>query len=147
MYDSSGPSSTSTAVALTAARPRREHGVLDTVKVSPDTFRSVLFMGSAERKEWSQDNRPNRDKPQKRDKQTGLPEWSVQVAVVNWRGQPSLLTVRVPMPDDPAGKFQLGQPVELVELVMGVSPRRTNGYAIWYSADDITPLSVRTTAV
>ncbi len=149
MYEnnSPGPSSTSTAAALTSARPRRELAVLDTVKVSPDTFRSVLFMGSAERKEWSQDNRPNRDKAQKRTA-AGVPVWSVQMAAINWRGNSSLLTVSVPLHDDPAQKFTAGQPVELVDLVFGVSPKRNNngGYVTWCSADGINPVDAGTTA-
>ncbi len=120
--------------------------MLDTVRVSPDTFRQVLFMGSAERKEFTTDDRPNRDKPQKRDKQTGLPVWSVQVAAINWRGVPSLLTVSVSMAEDPAGKFAPGQPVELVGLVFGVTPRRTDGYVTWCSADDISPAAVQPAA-
>lgn len=115
--------------------------MLDTVRVSPDTFRQVLFMGSSERKEFTTDNRANKDKPQKRDKQTGLPVWSVQVAAINWRGASNLLTVGVPLPDDPAGKFVPGQPVELVGLVLGVTPKRNGGYAIWQSADGINPAS------
>ncbi len=113
-----------------SARPSREQGLLDTVRVSPDTFRQVLFMGSAERKEFTTDNRPNRDKPQKRDKATGLPVWSVQVAAINWRGISNLLTVGVPMADDPAQKLAPGQSVELVGLVLGVTPKRNGGYAI-----------------
>ncbi len=120
--------------------------MLDTVRVSPDTFRQVLFMGAAERKEFTTDNRPNRDKPQKTDKATGLPVWSVQVAAINWRGASSLLTVGVPMHEDPAGKFAPGQPVELVGLVFGVAPKRSGGYTTWQSADDIAPVEVRTPA-
>ncbi len=146
MYDPTHPSSTATAVAPSSARPRREPAVFDTVKVDPGTFRQVLFMGSAERKEWSQDNRPNREKAQKRDKQTGLPVWSVQVAAINWRGAPSLLTVGVSMAEDPAGKFAPGQPVELVGLVFGVTPKRTGGYVTWCSADDISPAAVQPAA-
>ena len=115
--------------------------MLDTVRVSPDTSRQVLFMGSAERKEYTTDNRPNRDKPQKRDKQTGLPVWSVQVAAINWRGVSNLLTVGVPLPEDPAQKFAPGQPVELVGLVLGVTPKRSGGYVIWQSADAIAPVA------
>ncbi len=146
MYDPTQPSSTATAAAPSSARPRREAAVLDTVKVDPGTFRQVLFMGAAERKEFTTDNRPNRDKPQKRDKQTGLPVWSVQVAVTNWRGTSSLLTVGVPLADDPTGKFQPGQPVELVGLVFGVTPKRSGGYVTWQSADDLTPATAGTTA-
>ncbi len=121
--------------------------MLDTVRVAPETFRQVLFMGSAERKEYTTDNRPNADKPQKRDKATGFPVWSVQVAAVNWRGVTNLLTVGIPLPDDPAGKFTLGQPVELVGLVLGVTPKRNGGgYSIWQNADGINPTSVGATA-
>jgi hypothetical protein len=147
MYDPTHPSSTPTAaVAPAAARPRREAAVFDTVKVSPDTFRSVLFMGSAERKEFTTDNRPNRDKPQKRTT-AGVPVWSVQVAAINWRGNSNLVTVTVPMHDDPAQKFIPGQPVELVDLVFGVSPKRSNGgYVTWCSADGINPAGAGMTA-
>ncbi len=144
MYQNSPGSSATSTVAAPAARPRRESAVLDTVRVSPDTFRQVLFMGAAERKEFTTDNRPNRDKPQKTDKATGLPVWSVQVAAINWRGTSNLLTVGVPMAVDPADKFMPGQPVELVGLVFGVTPKRSGGYTTWQSADAITPAVVRT---
>jgi hypothetical protein len=139
MYDPTHPSSTSTAaVAPVSARPRREAAVLDKVRVAPETFRQVLFMGSAERKEWSQDNRPNREKAQKVDTAT-LPVWSVQVAAIDWTGKSNLLTVGIPMAEDPAGKFMPGRPVELVGLVLGNTPRRSGGLTIWLRADAITP--------
>jgi hypothetical protein len=147
MYDPPGPSSTpTTAAAPQARRPWEGTAVLDTVKVSPDTFHSVLFMGSAERKEFTPDARPNRDKPQKHTA-AGVPVWSVQVAAVTWRGNSTLLTVTIPQHDDPAGKFVPGDPVELVSLVFGVTPKRSGGgFVTWFSADAINPVSARTAA-
>ncbi len=148
MYEnnSPGPSSTPMTTAAPAARPRREPAVLDTVKVSPDTFRSVFFMGSTERKEWSQDNRPNRDKAQKRTA-AGVPVWSVQVSAITWRGNTTLMTITVPQYDDPAAVLTPGSRVELVDLVFGVSQKRNNGgYVTWCSADGINPAGAGTTA-
>ncbi len=145
MYENPSGSSATSTVAAPAARPRREAAVLDTVRVAADTFRQVLFMGSAEKREFTQDNRPNRDKPQKRT-QTGVPVWSVQVAAINWRGTSSLLTVSVPQPDDPAAAITPGTPVELVGLVFGVTPKRSGGFVTWCSADAITPAGARTAA-
>jgi hypothetical protein len=76
-----------------------------------------------------------------------VPEWSVKVAYEDWRGQTGLMSVTVPMHDDPAGKFTTGQPVEFDRLVMGVADRRTSaGYSIWYNADAIAPAGVRADA-
>jgi hypothetical protein len=119
-------------------RPWRGAGVLDTVKVAADTFRSVLFMSSEERKEFTTDQRPAKDKPQKRSA-AGVPLWSVKVATVNWRGKTDLINVTVPMHDDPGTKFTAGQPVELVDLVFGVSPKRAGGFTTWASADSLAP--------
>ena len=118
-------------------RPFKGAGVLDTVKVGGDTFQSVMFMGCAERREFVRDNRPGEVKPQKHDR-TGVPLWSVQVAAVNWRGNPQLISVTVPMHDSPAGKFNAGDPVVLDGLVFGVTPKREGGYVTWCSADAIS---------
>ena len=113
--------------------------MLDTVRVAPETFKSVLFMGCAERKEFTRDNRPSRDKPQKRSGD-GVPLWSVQVAVVNWRGNPQLITVTVPAHEDLLTKFNPGDPLEVTGLVFGVTPKREGvGYVVWCSADAISP--------
>jgi hypothetical protein len=134
--DSSIPTSTSTAVAPEVRQLWKGTAVLDTVKVSPDTFTSVMFMGSAERKEFTRDARPARDKPQKRTGE-GVPLWSVQVAAVNWRGNSQLISVTVPQHDDPASKFKAGDPVEFVGLTFGVTDKRSGGYVTWCSADSI----------
>src|SRR3954468_9052446 len=107
----SSPSSTPTsAVAPEALRPWRGTAVpqLDTVKVSSETFRKVMFMGSAERKEFTRERVPNVEKPQKRTS-AGMALWSVKVAVENWRGKTELITITVPMHDDPGTKFTVGQ--------------------------------------
>ncbi len=110
--------------------------MLDTVRVAADTFSSMVFMGSQERKEFTRDNRPQVDKAQKRNID-GVPLWSVQIAVVNWRGTPQLLGVTIPMFDSPADKFTVGQPVRLTGLVFGVTPKRDSGFVTWCSADDM----------
>ncbi len=116
--------------------------MLDTVKVAADTFRSVMFMGSAERKEFTRENRPAQDKAQKRNGE-GVPIWAVQIAVVNWRGAAQLLAVTVPMHDDPVTKFQPGDPVQLAGLVFGVTAKREGGYVTWCSADAIAAAAAR----
>jgi hypothetical protein len=113
--------------------------VFDTVKVSPETFRQVMYMSSAARKEFTRERVRDEDKPQKRT-QDGVPLWSVQVAAVNWRGKSELLSVTLPMHSDPSEKFQAGDPVQLPGLVFGVSPKRDGGgYVTWCSADDLVP--------
>jgi hypothetical protein len=111
---------------------------MDTVRVSPDNFQLTMFMASAARKEFVQGQRiPDDQKPQKRNGD-GLPIWSVQVAATTWRGRSEMFSVSVAMPDDPAAKFAPGQPIELLGLVFGVSPKRDgSGYSTWCSADSI----------
>ena len=147
MYDPTHPSSTTaTAAAPVTARPRRETAVLNTVLVDPATFRTLMFMGSAQRKVFTAERMPDAAKPQKQNRD-GVPEWSVKVAYEDWRGQTGLMSVTVPMHDDPAGKFTTGQPVEFDRLVMGVSDKRSSaGYSIWFSADAIAPAGVRADA-
>jgi hypothetical protein len=113
---------------------------MDTVKVAPDNFAMLMFMASAAKKEFTQGQRiPDAQKPQKRNGD-GLPIWSVQVAGTNWRGRSELMTVSVAMADDPAAKFAPGQPIELVGLVFGVSPKRDgSGYSTWCSAEALAP--------
>ncbi|MGD9631610.1 MAG: hypothetical protein AB7H53_19230 [Hyphomicrobium sp.] len=113
---------------------------MDTVRVSADNFQLLMFMASAAKREFVQGQRiPDDQKPQKRNGD-GLPIWSVQVAGTTWRGRSELLSVSVAMPDDPGSKFAPGQPVELVGLVFGVSPKRDgSGYSTWCSAEAIAP--------
>jgi hypothetical protein len=115
--------------------------VVDTVRVAPETFSSLMFMGSAERKEFTRDNRPNNERPQKRNGE-GVPVWSVQVAASPWRGKGSVITVTVAMHDDPAKKFKTGEPVELPGLVFGVTAKRDGTFVTWFSADAISAVSV-----
>ncbi|GAA5158205.1 hypothetical protein GCM10023321_37680 [Pseudonocardia eucalypti] len=111
--------------------------MFDTVRVSPDTFQSVMFMSSQPRKEFTRDrNVRDEDKPQKCTKD-GVPLWSVQVAVVTWRGKSELLMVTVPLSDDPATTFTTGDPVTLPGLVFGVTAKREGGFVTWCSADDV----------
>jgi hypothetical protein len=128
--------STTSAVAPQVLRAWKGTAVLDTVKVSPDTFTSVMFMSCAERKEFVRDARLARDRPQKVSG-SGVPLWSVQVAAVNWRGNSQLINVTVPQHDDPASKFKAGDPVEFVGLTFGVTEKRSGGYVTWCSADGI----------
>lgn len=119
--------------------PERGRRVFDTVKVSPDTFESVMFMSCAERKEFTQDRRPNADKPQKRTAD-GVALWTVTLAAVNWRGKSELMTVTVPMHSNPGDKFVVGQPVDLIGLTFGVTAKRDGGgFVTWCSADAVEP--------
>jgi hypothetical protein len=119
--------------------------VFDTVKVAPETFQSIMFMGCAARKEFTRDNRPSSEKPQKVTAD-GVPLWAVQVAAVTWRGTPQLISVTVPMQSDPATKFRPGDPVQLGGLVFGVTTKREGGYVTWCSSDSIDPASVASVA-
>ncbi len=138
MYENpSSPSSRSTAAAPGALRPwKGTAAVLNMVLVDPSTFRSLMFMGSAERKEFTREQMANAEKPQKYTS-NGLPLWSVKVAVENWRGQAAILNVTVPMADDPATKFGRGQVVEFSRLAFGVADKRAGSYSLWWSADSI----------
>lgn len=111
---------------------------MDTVKVAPDTFKLLLFMAAAPRKEFVQGQRiPDDQKPQKRNAD-GVPIWSVQVAGTTWRDRSELLTVSVATPDNPAQSFGAGQPVVLHGLVFGVSPKRDgSGFTTWCSAEAV----------
>src|SRR5689334_15890267 len=102
------PWSTATPTAEPRA-PERTARVFDTVKVDPSTFRSVMFMDCAARKEFTRDRVREQDKPQKLTFE-GVPLWSVTVAAVNWRGGSDLLKITVPMHDSPADKFSAGDP-------------------------------------
>jgi hypothetical protein len=113
----------------------------DTVKVAPDTFSSLLFMESAERKEFTPDKRPNNERPQKRNRDD-VPVWSVKLATVNWRGHSQMLSVTIAMHDDPGKKFKAGDPVQLTGLVFGVTPKRDGGFTTWCSADAISAANV-----
>lgn len=139
------PSQPTSTLALEPLAPERVARVFDTVKVSPETFRSVMFMSCQARKEFTRDRVRDEDKPQKYTRE-GVPLWSVQVAAVNWRGKSELLAVTVPMHSDPAEKFQAGDPVQLVGLVFGVTAKREGGYVTWCSADDLVAGPVRTAA-
>ena len=141
------PLPTSSAAAPQALqRPWKGNAMLDTVKVSPDTFSQVMYMSAVPRTEWVRDPVPDADKPQKRTRD-GVPQWSVELATVDWRGRTELVNVTVPMHGDPGGKFSAGQPVELAELVFGVTPSRSgNGFTTWWSADAISPVNERTPA-
>lgn len=128
-----------TSTTEPAARERAAR-VFDTVKVAPETFKSVMFMAASARKEYVQGSRMrDEDKPQKRTAD-GVPLWSVQIAAINWRGKSELIGVTVPMHDSPAEKFQAGDPVRLTGLVFGVTAKRDGGgYVTWCSADGVDP--------
>ena len=127
--------------------PERAARVFDTVRVAPETFKGVMFMSCQQRKEFVQGARMrDEDKPQKRTAE-GVPIWSVQVAAINWRGKSELITVSLPMHDDPLSKFSPGQPVELVGLVFGVTTKRDGGgFVTWCSADGISSVSAQKNA-
>jgi hypothetical protein len=109
----------------------------DTVKVDPATFSSLMFMESAERKEFVRDNRRADERPQKRNRDD-VPEWSVKLAAVNWRGNSQLISVTIALHENPAKKFKTGDPVQLSGLVFGVTQKREGGFVTWCSADAIS---------
>lgn len=111
--------------------------VFDTVKVSPDTFKSVMFMGSVARTEWSENRQRGEDKRQKFTRD-GLPIWAVKVAATNWRDQSDMLSVTVAAPSNPGESFAPGQLVDFEGLTFGVTAKRDGGYVTWSSADSLT---------
>src|SRR4051812_4013438 len=115
------PSTPSLAAAPEARPLWKGTSVLDTVRVAADTFSSLLFMQAEARKEFTRERVANADRPQKRTT-AGVPLWSVKVAAVNWRGKTELISITVPLHDDPAGKFTAGEPVEFGGMVFGVTP-------------------------
>lgn len=119
------------------AKPFKPGGsVFDTVKVSPDTFKSVMFMGVVARTEWSDTRRQGEDKPQKFTRD-GVPVWSVKVAATNWRDQSDMLSVTVAAHASPGDSFAPGQLVEFDGLTFGVTGKRDGGYVTWSSADAV----------
>ncbi|MGH3850233.1 MAG: hypothetical protein ACRDRT_11090 [Pseudonocardiaceae bacterium] len=115
--------------------------VFDTVKVSPDTFESVMFVQCEPRTEWTPNggNNGGMPKPQKHTKD-GLPIWSVKVAATNWRKQSDMLSVTVAQYDNPADQHAPGSQVQFVGLTFGVSAKRDgNGFVTWCSADGLQP--------
>jgi hypothetical protein len=126
MYPDSSATSTAPQAAAVPQPTRGRGQQMDSVKVAPDNFDQVFFMRDA-------------DKPQKKTRD-GVPVWSVQATGIDWRGNPQSLSVTVPMFDNPAEHFTPGQPVELVGLVYGVTPKRDGvGFVTWCSADDLRP--------
>jgi hypothetical protein len=113
--------------------------MIDSVRVAPDTFASLTFLGSSERKEFVQgQNIPyNQKKQQVKD---GVPVWTVQLAVSTWRNaqRARVIKVNIPCQEDPGQRFGTGELVELQNAVYGVTPNREgNGYAIWMTAEGI----------
>jgi hypothetical protein len=139
--DPSGPSATST----TAAAPWKGTAVFDTVRVSPDSFRSVMFRAAAPRREFTRDRMPDAARPQ-RTNGDNIPLWSVKLVVEDWRGRDHIITVSVPMYDDPSTKFARGDFIVLPGLTFGVTPKREGGFVTWLSADGIEPVSVKPAA-
>jgi hypothetical protein len=117
-------------------QPRRDTAVIDSVKVAPETFDSLIFLGSEEKKEYVEgQNIPRDQKHQQLDKATGLPLWSVKLYVTTWRGLERQVKVNVPAAEDPAERFAKGELVALWDAEAGVTPKREgNGYTIWMKA-------------
>lgn len=131
------PSERTSTLTVERPAPERMARVLDTVLVSPDTFPSVLFMGASARREYTRERLPDAQKPQKTTRE-GVPLWSGKFATVNWRGNAEMLTVTLPMADNPLEVLTPGTPVRLVNLVFGVSPKRDGeGFTTWCSADGL----------
>jgi hypothetical protein len=140
---------TETAGQPAATRPaRRDTTMINSVLVDPATFKSVIFMGSEQRKQYVEGgNVPHDEKPQQRDKATGLPVWRCRLDVVPWRGRPEGFTMRVNVVSehDPADRFIRGQEVELKDMEYGFTPKdEGGGLIIWLRAGGIE--SVGTTA-
>jgi hypothetical protein len=109
--------------------------VIDSVKVDPGTFESVIFLGSEERKEYVEgQNIPHNEKKQQYTKD-GVPIWTLKLYVTTWRGLERQVKVNVAAADDPAEQFAKGELVTLSDIEFGVTPKREgNGYVIWLKA-------------
>lgn len=119
-----------------AKRLVRGGSVFDTVRVSPDTFQSVMFMSSTPRTEWSETRQQGEEKRQKFTRD-GMPVWSVKVAATNWRDQDNMLSVTIASQHNPGEVFTRGQLVQFGGLTFGVSPKRDGGFVTWCSADSV----------
>jgi hypothetical protein len=133
----------STGPQATATRQRRTtegQQMIDSVRVAPDTFGSLVFLGSSERKEFTEGkNIAYRDKPQQY--KDGVPVWTVQLAASTWRNpqRSRTINVNIPCPEDPSTRLTTGELVELHNAVYGVTPHRDgNGYSVWMTAEGIT---------
>lgn len=136
MYPQPPVAAAETAAPLITPRQPGGSRVFDTVKVSPDTFSSVMFMGCIARTEWSENRRAGEEKRQKFTRD-GVPVWSVKVAATNWRDQSDMLSVTVAAPSNPGQEFAPGQLVQFDGLTFGVSAKRDGGYVTWSSADAV----------
>lgn len=127
-------SADSRATATLNSSPGKGSAMFDTVKVADETFAALMFMGCVARTEWNDD----RDAP-KRQKRTGqgVPVWSVQVAATNWREQSAMLTVTVASPENPGQAISRGEEIRFDGLVYGVTPKRSGGFTIWASAENV----------
>jgi hypothetical protein len=141
MQDNSTPLQTVTVGSEAAeGRPSRREktAVIDSVKVDPHTFDSVIFLGSEERKEYVEgQNIPHNQKKQKYNKD-GVPVWSVKLYATTWRGLERQVKVNVASPDDPAERLSKGELVALSDVEFGVTPKREGGgYTVWLNAGGI----------
>jgi hypothetical protein len=141
MQDNSTPLQTVTVSSEVADRQpsrRDKTAVIDSVKVDPRTFDSVIFLGSEERKEYVEgQNIPHNQKKQKYNKD-GVPVWSVKLYATTWRGLERQVKVNVASPDDPAERFSKGELVTLSDVEFGVTPKREGGgYTVWLNAGGI----------
>jgi hypothetical protein len=112
--------------------------MIDTVRVAPDTFKSLTFLSADERKEYVEgQNIPHRDKKQQVNRE-GVPVWSIQLAAVPWRGRGRVVKVNVPSSDNPGDRIEPGELVTLSDMEFGVTPKREGGgYIIWLRAAEI----------
>jgi hypothetical protein len=115
------------AAAVRQRRPERGTAMIDSVKVAADTFDSVIFLGSEERKEYVEGEAgkhiPHNEKKQAYSKD-GVPFWTVKLYVTTWRGLERQIKVKVAAATDPAEQFAKGELVSLRDVEFGVTPKR-----------------------
>jgi len=119
----------------------------DSVPVDPAYLETVIFKSAAPKYERQSDEEyRRRDQKVQKHTRDGVPVWSVQVmAAARPEGDRPARTgdfkVSVPMADDPAELFHMGEAVSFAGLKFGVSPL-TKGqhrdYAVWWTAEQIT---------
>lgn len=133
-----------TPLAEPAAPGRQVSPVIDTILIAREAFRSIEFRGAVEKRPYTENGAPVG--PQKIDKPTGLPVWTVRVLVEReryGRVKEDLITVSVPFQVNPEEKFQRGNLVWLPGLTYGVTSKREGGgFSVWFSCDAIEPANV-----
>lgn len=119
--------------------PRRDSTtMIDSWKVDPSTFDSVIFLGSEERKEYVEGrNIPHNEKKQQYSKD-GVPIWTLKLYVTTWRGLERQTKVNIAAEEDPGERFAKGELVALTDMEAGVTPKREGGgFVTWMKAGGI----------